>query len=691
MSALAIALDIIGRGYSPVPVPVGKKPNITNWPKLRITAETAPRYFNGARINAGAIMGPASNGLTDVDLDCAEAVALAPHFLPRTGSIYGRPGKRRSHYLYKASDPAPKAYIRLSDENNSVIVELRMGGGGKGAQSIWPGSTHPSGEKYEWDEDGTPAAVACADLKVAITKIAIGTILTRAWPRDGRHEAALALPGFLARAGWPSDDIRHFVEVVAEAANDEGIEDRVRAANDVIERHERGENVYGLPALSENFGEDAAEKVAKIIGYRDARSRTDNEGFELNKYYMPEPKSQANIRRAMELLDVTVSYDSFHDQMLIDGLEDFDLLDDAAVERLWLLIDERYRFLPAKDFFFTVVKETARRRTFHPVRQYLNSLTWDGTERLDKWLTTYTGAIDTEYTRSVGALMLIAAVRRVRKPGCKFDEMVVLENPTQGGDKSTLLATLAEHDDWFSDDLPLNADSQRVIERTRGRWIIEAAELSGMKKADIEHLKAFLSRQCDRARMAYGRFVDDVSRQFIIVGTTNNSEYLLDPTGNRRFWPIKTEQVDIAALRRDRDQLWAEAAAREAKGESIRLARELWPAASVEQEARRTRDPWEDALANVPQTVPRYARDETTGQPVEVGQTTIIHQEGEQQLVSSKDLLEYVLKVPVGHQDTRHSMRLAHAMKLAGWHRNPNGKVSIGGQRIHGYWRRDAM
>jgi predicted P-loop ATPase len=269
--------------------------------------------------------------------------------------------------------------------------------------------------------------------------------------------------------------------------------------------------------------------------------------------------------------------------------------------------------------------------------------------------------------------------------------MVVLEHPTQGGDKSTLLATLAGHDDWFSDDLPLNADSQRVIERTRGRWIIEAAELSGMRKADIEHLKAFLSRQRDRARMAYGRFVDDVPRQFIIVGTTNNSEYLLDPTGNRRFWPIKIEQVDIAALRRDRDQLWAEAAAREARGESIRLARERWPAASDEQEARRTRDPWEDALADIPYAVPRYARDETTGQPVEVGQTTIVHQAGGQQLVSSKDLLEYVLKVPVGQQDTRHSMRLAHAMKLAGWFRNPNGKVFIGGQRVQGYWRPDAM
>ena len=134
-------------------------------------------------------------------------------------------------------------------------------------------------------------------------------------------------------------------------------------------------------------------------------------------------------------------------------------------------------------------------------------------------------------------------------------------------------------EDWFADDLPLNVEGKRVIETLRGRWIVEAAELSGMRKADVEHLKALLSRRIDRARMAWGRLPIEVPRQCIIVGTTNKSEYLRDTTGNRRFWPVLIVQFDLAALRRDRDQLWAEAAAREAKGESIRLARELWPEA----------------------------------------------------------------------------------------------------------------
>jgi predicted P-loop ATPase len=140
----------------------------------------------------------------------------------------------------------------------------------------------------------------------------------------------------------------------------------------------------------------------------------------------------------------------------------------------------------------------------------------------------------------VGRLWLVAAVRRIREPGCKFDEMLVLESPTQGLDKSSALAALAVKDDWFTDQLPLNADDKKVIETLAGRWIVEAAEL-----------KAFLSQRIDRARMSYGRLVTEVPRQCVIVGTTNDDAYLRDSTGNRRFWPVKIDRFDLAALRRD--------------------------------------------------------------------------------------------------------------------------------------------
>src|SRR5262249_6916252 len=135
----------------------------------------------------------------------------------------------------------------------------------------------------------------------------------------------------------------------------------------------------------------------------------------------------------------------------------------------------------------------------------------------------------------------------------------------------------------FSDDLPLNADSKKTIEQLRGRWIVEAAEMSGMRRTDVEHLKAMLSRQIDRARLAYGRITTEYHRQAIVVGTTNDAIYLKDVTGNRRFWPVKTTRFDVTKLTQDRDQLWAEAAAREARGESIRLDAGLWTDAAQQQ------------------------------------------------------------------------------------------------------------
>jgi hypothetical protein len=308
-------------------------------------------------------------------------------------------------------------------------------------------------------------------------------------------------------------------------------------------------------------------------------------------------KTQANIRIALLKLGITLRYDQFADRTLLEGLPDFGpVLDDAACDRIWLLMDQLFKLLVTKELARTVITDAARLNKFHPVHDYLDALRWDGVPRMDKWLTSYGGVEDNEYSRAVGSLFLTAAVRRVRNPGCKFDEMVVLEHEVQGTDKSSALATLAVRDEWFSDDLPLNVEGKQVIESLRGRWIVEAAEMSGMKRADIEHIKALLSRQVDRARLAYGRIVSEVPRQCVIVGTTNKLEYLRDTTGNRRFWPVRCKRFDLVTLRRDRDQLWAEAAAREASGVSIRLPAELWPIAGVQQAQRLTRDPWLEAL-----------------------------------------------------------------------------------------------
>jgi len=368
--------------------------------------------------------------------------------------------------------------------------------------------------------------------------------------------------------------------------------------------------------------------------------RTDD--FARDKDGKPYANHQGNIRLAVRKLGVELRHDTFADRALIDGLDGFGPnLDDAALTRLWLTIDERFGFRPGKEFFGDVVADAVRNAPFHPVRGYLDGLRWDGTPRLDRWLSTYGGAEDTEYTRAVGALVMVAAVRRVMDPGVKFDEMLVLES-TQGTNKSSALRLLAVRDEWFVDDLPLNAEGKVVIERLAGRWIAEAGELKGMRKGEVEHLKAFLSRQEDTARMSYARLPVIVPRQCVIIGTTNSERYLRDLTGNRRFWPVRIDGFDLEALRRDRDQLWAEAAAREAGDASIRLDPSLYAAAGVEQEARRIEDPFVAALD--------AALGKRTGK------------------IRATDVWK-LLGIPVGQQTQDQNARLGDAMREIGWTR----------------------
>jgi hypothetical protein len=332
------------------------------------------------------------------------------------------------------------------------------------------------------------------------------------------------------------------------------------------------------------------EQDVREIVRSTSRWREDDD-FDRNEKGVPFP-TQDNIRRALTRLGLSLSHDVFAQRLMAGSAP----LDDAVMSRAWLETEARFKFRPPRDYFQTVVEDTARAHPGHPVREYLDARRWDGVMRLDRWLPMYAKAKDNEYVRAVGALVLVAAVRRVRQPGCKFDELLVLES-TQGLDKSSALRALCPNETWFSDSLPLGADAKRTIECTAGTWIAEAADLHGKSRRDIDELKAALSRQVDGpVRLAYGRLPVTVPRQFVVIGTTNKDVYLLDSTGNRRFWPVKVGSFDLEALRRDRDQLWAEAAQREASGASIRLPRELWAVAERQQEHRRVVDPWDELL-----------------------------------------------------------------------------------------------
>ena len=212
------------------------------------------------------------------------------------------------------------------------------------------------------------------------------------------------------------------------------------------------------------------------------------------------------------------------------------------------------------------------------VTDYLASLAWDGTPRLDRWLIDCARAADTPQVREVSRKTLIAAVRRARHPGCRLDQVMILEGP-QGCGKSALLRVLAVEDDWFTDAFPLNP--RGLVEATEGKWIVE---LTSMHPSNLAGLKACLSRQHDLYRKPYDHGVTQTPRQFVVIGTMNeDANYLRDPMGNRRFCPVSIRRVDLDRLQTERDQLWAEAAAAEALDESIHLdipadtpAQETW-------------------------------------------------------------------------------------------------------------------
>jgi predicted P-loop ATPase len=240
------------------------------------------------------------------------------------------------------------------------------------------------------------------------------------------------------------------------------------------------------------------------------------------------------------------------------------------------------------------VQTVAQEHAFHPVRQYLDALEWDGDSRIDDWLTLYAGADATELTRAVGARWLISAVARVYQPGCKADCCLILEG-LQGIRKSTLLQILGG--EWYSDDVA-DLSTKDAALGTRGKWILEFAELDTIAKATPSKIKAFISRATDHFRLPYDRRAHDFPRECVFAGTSNHTEYLHDETGARRFWPVLCGRIDLDTLRRDRDQLWAEAVARYRRGDHWWLdAPQLVTAAEAEQSERYDHDPWEGPIA----------------------------------------------------------------------------------------------
>jgi predicted P-loop ATPase len=261
------------------------------------------------------------------------------------------------------------------------------------------------------------------------------------------------------------------------------------------------------------------------------------------------------------------------------------------------LIIESAGYTPDKSDIRAAVARLALDNSFHPVREYLGALQWDGKPRLDRWLPAIFGTPDTEYERCIGPKWLIGAVARAYEPGCKMDNMLVLEGPQDIG-KSTALADLFGRQFFTEMTLDLR-DHKRFVEQILGKWIVEFAELATIRKSDTEMVKAVITMQIDRAQRSYATHATEHPRQCVLAATVNprkGAGYLSDPTGNRRFWPVRCVKVDRKLLVAARDQIWAEAVHRFRAGEEWWLDTDGSRAASTEQEARLMVDPWQDIL-----------------------------------------------------------------------------------------------
>ena len=304
-----------------------------------------------------------------------------------------------------------------------------------------------------------------------------------------------------------------------------------------------------------------------------------------------------------------------------------------------------------KDVMHQAIEIRARECRFHPVQKWLRGLQWDGNPRLKNFFPLYFGADVSAYTEAIGQMFMVGMVARVLEPGCKADYMVVLEG-AQGSLKSTACKVLGG--EWFSDGLPELGAGKDVSMHLRGKWLIEVSEMHAMNRAETSQLKAFISRTSEIYRPSYGRKEVHEERQCMFIGTTNQETYLRDETGGRRFWPIKTGKIDVAALARDREQLFAEAVVCYNQGV------EWWP----------NRDFERNHIA--PQQAARYQ-----GDVWEEGISEYLEKQKEKK-VTIGDVARFALKFQTSRIGTADQRRIAAILTALKWKREKAGTDSKG-------------
>jgi predicted P-loop ATPase len=622
-SAMDAALFYVEQGIYPVPVAYrGKKPKGNSWEQLRIDAASVPSHFNGSASNIGAMLGisiAGTAGVADVDLDAPESLAVASALLPASGFVFGHESKPASHWFYLVNPPVHLRQFR-DPLTKAVLVELRgtKKNGTIGLQTVLPGSTHGSGELIAFEEghDSAPASVEPDNLIFAASAVAAGALLCRYWPASGRHDSMLALAGALARNGWLVNDALKFCRAVYTAVptHDPAAVSRVDSeVNDSFDKVAAGEPATGFPSLTEHIDEKVVKAAFGWLGLKAQPAIAANivaaPDADWRKHLLVTDKGKIKAQLENVLLVLknesmwagVLSYNEFNLCAITQKpapwpqsragatWTDFD----DSMLAAWL---QRYGVAVNSRLAGEAAQTIAQLNPFHPVRDYLNSLVWDRKQRISSWMPVYLGSENNAYTSAVGTCWLISGVARIFSPGCKVDQILLLEGP-QGSLKSTFLRTLSGPE-FFCDHISDIGSKDSRLELA-GTWIFELAELDRVRRGELSRVKAFFTAQTDIFRPPYGRRTQRFPRTCIFCATTNDSSSLVDETGNRRWWPVKVGHIDIPALARDRDMIWAESVALYRAGEKWWLeSPELNQIAAKEADLRYSPGLWDEEILN---------------------------------------------------------------------------------------------
>lgn len=594
----------------------GKKAIEKDWqlPKNQLSYDAASAWLEAG--NNYGIICTRDNGVGIIDADHAEYVMAIDNLLPPTFSVETS-CERKRHFYYR--------FKNFPDKPNKISLFDPDDGGNKDKQGgdirfgsfycVGPESIHPITKTKYFVKTDHP--IAELDFKVIID--VLGKYFMTSLIQDNiKTRSKYKIPILDVLSHYNIElNTRNNVEFFGSHpthGSDSGSNSNfcVNIEKNVWKcwRHNLGGNIFHLIAMLEGFIDCSQIKdgMPAEVTEKTNRAILDKFGVDMSVCWDTAEKGYLrptynNCLNFLEERNYDIKFNEFSSQVNFNGKKYSD--------RNILKIKEEMRPVKLEPSVTTIdeaIRTFAENNAFHPVKQYLERLEWDGIPRVDNWLATFCEADKDDYSSFISRIMLVAPVKRVYEPGCQYDYMPILEGG-QGVGKTNTVKALGGP--WYKE-ISLTERDHNTIQKMQGAWIIEVAELSVFAKRDIESVKAFISNSTDYTRFVYQREDAIIPRQSTFIGTINpsNTGYLMDDTGNRRFLPIKVGRIKFKEIELLRDQLFAEAVQIYKAGAQVHITdRELEKLVATNQRAREAQDDWAEIIVNqVERTRPDIGR-----------------------------------------------------------------------------------